>query len=56
VAWSGSNQTFEKVSVYMMAWVNPHDWCDVTEVEMVAEEGGGVPILIGITAGVRKPQ
>ena len=31
VAWTGSNQTFEKVSVYMMAWVNPNAaWCDVS--------------------------
>ncbi|MGQ9732030.1 MAG: right-handed parallel beta-helix repeat-containing protein [Candidatus Zipacnadales bacterium] len=54
VAWTGTNQTFEKVSVYMMAWVNTHDWCEVTEIEMVASEGGGVPILIAVTGGLRK--
>lgn len=51
VAWTGSNQTFEKVSVYMMAWVNPSTWCDVTDVEMVATGEGGVPALIAITGG-----
>lgn len=55
VAWTGSNQTFEKVSVYMMAWVNPNAaWCDVTEIEMVAAESGGVPALFAITGGVVK--
>lgn len=53
-AWTGSNPTFEKVSVYMMAWVNPNAaWCEVTEVEMVASGEGGVPILIAITGGVK---
>lgn len=56
VAWTGSNQTFEKVSVYMMAWVNTHNWCDVTEVEMLATDEGGVPILMAITGGARPAQ
>jgi len=54
VAWTGRNPTFDKVSVYMMAWVNHSDWCDVTDVEMVAAPGGGVPILIAITGGTAK--
>ncbi len=54
VAWTGSNPTFDKVSVYMMAWVNTHDWCDVTNVEMTSPEGDGVPILLAVTGGVRK--
>jgi hypothetical protein len=55
VAWTGRNQTFEKVSVYMMGWLNANAaWCDVTEVEMVGSEEGGVPILIAITGGVKK--
>lgn len=53
VAWGGRNQTFDKVSVYMMAFVNTHDWCNVTHIEMIAAEGGGVPILIAITGGVK---
>ncbi len=51
VAWTGRNQTFDKVSVYMMAWINHSDWCDVTEVEMIAGPSGGVPILVAITGG-----
>lgn len=51
VAWTGKNQTFAKVSVYMMAWVNSHTWCDVTSVEMVAGERG-VPLLVAITGGL----
>jgi parallel beta-helix repeat protein len=51
VAWTGKNQTFDKVSVYMMAWVNHSDWCDVTDVEMIAGPSGGVPILMAITGG-----
>ncbi|MBM3475397.1 MAG: DUF1565 domain-containing protein [Armatimonadetes bacterium] len=51
VAWTGKNQTFDKVSVYLMAFVNHSDWCDITSVEMVAAPGGGVPILIAITGG-----
>ena len=54
VAWTGSNQTFDSVSVYMMAWLNTHTWCDVTKIEMVSPEGHGVPILIAITAGTKK--
>jgi hypothetical protein len=50
-AWTGSNATFDKVSAYMMTWVNTAA-SDVTEVEMSAA-GKGVPILIAITAGVR---
>ena len=54
VAWTGKNLTFDKVSVYMMALVNPHDWCDVTDIEMVAKDGGGVPILLALTGGTRR--
>jgi len=54
VAWTGRNQTFDKVSVYLMAWVNAHTWCDVTKIEMVTPEGRGVPILLGITGGSRR--
>ncbi|MBI2301991.1 MAG: right-handed parallel beta-helix repeat-containing protein, partial [Armatimonadetes bacterium] len=54
VAWSGANQTFDKVSVYRMAWVNHSDWCEVSEIEMVANEGCGVPILVAITGGMVK--
>ena len=54
VAWTGTNPTFDRVSVYAMAWVNHSDWCDVTDVEMTAAPGGGVPILIAITGGVTK--
>lgn len=51
VAWTGKNQTFDKVSVYMMAFVNHSDWCEITEVEMVAGPAAGVPILIAVTVG-----
>lgn len=54
VAWSGSNQTFDKVSTYVMAWPNPHNWCEVTKIEMISPEGSGVPILIAVTGGVKK--
>jgi len=50
-AWSGANKTFERVSVYMMTWVNTSTWCDVTEVEMISSDCS-VPVLIGLTGGV----
>jgi hypothetical protein len=54
VAWTGGNQTFEKVSVYMMAWPNTSTWCDVTEIEMVGTPDAGVPILLAVTGGTLK--
>ncbi len=53
VAWSGANKTFERVSVYMMTWVNQNTWVDITEIEMIAPDND-VPILIGITGGTKK--
>jgi hypothetical protein len=65
MAWSGSNKTFDKVHICMMTWVNTATWCDITDVEMVAvganvpaaeamSRGVAVPVLIGITGGVKK--
>ena len=52
VAWSGSNKTFDRVSVYMMSWVNTNTWVEITEIEMIAPDNT-VPILIGITGGTK---
>ncbi len=54
VAWTGSCKMFAPISVLMMQWVNPRPDVPVKAVRFAIAGGDAVPILIGLTAGVKR--
>jgi Tfp pilus assembly protein PilF len=54
VAWTGTCKIFKKISACMMLWVNPRPDEPVVSVGFVNRRQKCVPILIGMTAAVRR--
>ena len=54
VAWTGSCKMFSPISVLMMQWVNPRPEAPVKAVRFAITGGEAAPILIGLTAGVKR--
>lgn len=50
----GGGALFPHVNVYMLEWLNPHPEKKIAAIDFVSA-GKGVPILLGITTGIRKP-
>jgi hypothetical protein len=50
----GGGLVFPQVNVYMLEWLNPHPEEEIAAIDFVSA-GKGVPILLGITTGTRKP-
>jgi len=48
------NVVSPECGLYRLDWVNPHPDREIAAIEMVAEEKGGVPVLIAITGGKKK--
>lgn len=53
VAWTGSSPDFEKVSLFQMAWLNPHPERAIKNVTFESRMAG-VPVLVAVTKGIRK--
>jgi len=54
VAWTGTCKMFKKISAFMMLWVNPHPETPVKSVRFVNKRKKCVPMLIGMTAAIRR--
>lgn len=54
VAWTGSCKMFSPISVLLMQWVNPNPEMPVKALRFAIADGDSVPILIGLTAGVKR--
>lgn len=53
VAWSGTSRTFPKVSLFSVAWPNPHPERDIRDVTFQSANLG-VPILVAVTRGIKQ--
>jgi len=54
IAWTGSNDQFPMTGVYRMLWVNHKPETAIKELIFSNPERTSIPVLIGITAAVRK--
>ena len=54
VAWTGSCKMFSPISVLQMRWVNPKPDVAVKAVRFAIGDGSAVPVLLGLTAGVKQ--
>jgi len=54
IAWTGTCKMFGQVGVYMMRWVNPRPEVSVVAVRFSNPGRDGVPVLLGLTAAVKK--
>ena len=54
VAWTGSCKKFSPISVLEMRWVNPRPNVAVKGVRFAIGDGSAVPVLLGLTAGVKQ--
>lgn len=54
VAWTGSCKTYSPISVLQMRWVNPKPDVVVKAVRFAIGDGSAVPVLLGLTAGVKQ--
>ncbi|MCZ2342260.1 MAG: hypothetical protein LC104_10755 [Bacteroidales bacterium] len=54
LAWTAENDG-QHLAVYQMPWTNPRPHELLTSIEIVAEKGYGIPVILGITAGKEKP-
>jgi Tfp pilus assembly protein PilF len=54
VAWTGSCKMFSPISVLLMQWVNPKPEVPVKAVRFAIADGDTVPMLMGLTAGVKR--
>jgi hypothetical protein len=56
LAWTGKNNVFPLIGVYRMLWVNEKPDVPISSVVFSTPEFKGVPVLIGLTAAVKKGQ
>jgi hypothetical protein len=56
VAWTGSNEVFPLIGVYRMLWVNEKPAVPIKSVVFSTPEMKSVPVLLGLTAAVKKGQ
>ena len=54
IAWTGTCKMFGQIGVYMMRWVNPRPEVSVVAVRFSNPGRDAVPVLIGLTAAVKK--
>jgi tetratricopeptide (TPR) repeat protein len=52
VAWTGKTPSLPAISLYLMAWPNPHPEKEIRGVTFTSTNVG-VPVLVGLTAGVK---
>jgi len=56
IAWTGSNEIFPLIGVYRMTWVNEKPDVPIKSVTFLTPEMKSVPVLLGLTAAVKKGQ